>query len=50
MRFMLDTNICIEIIRRRTPVLLTSNGKPMAVMLNVNADENPEPSLTFATG
>jgi antitoxin (DNA-binding transcriptional repressor) of toxin-antitoxin stability system len=32
-------------LQKEQTVLLTSNGKPMAVMLNVNRDENPESVL-----
>jgi len=32
-------------LQKEQTVLLTSNGKPMAIMLNVNNDEDPETVL-----
>lgn len=32
-------------LQKEQTVLLTSNGKPMAIMLNVNNDEDPEAIL-----
>lgn len=32
-------------LQKEQNVLLTSNGKPMAIMLNVNSDEDPEAVL-----